>query len=71
MLSYRNISTPTLNSQTDDSEKLGNDNIILFLSSFGLSNHRLLCVVRLEVFQEKATKGQEEGKRWEGEGDER
>ena len=66
---YRNIFT--LNSQTDNSsEKLGNDNCSV-LSSFGLSDHCLLCVVRLEVFQEKATKGQEEGKRWEGEGDER
>ena len=59
-----------MNSQTDNSsEKLGNDNRSV-LSSFGLSDHCLLCVVRLEVFQEKATKGQEEGKRWEGEGDE-
>ena len=38
-------------------------------SSFGLPHDRLLCVVRLEVFQEKAPQGQKEGKGWEGEGE--
>ena len=37
--------------------------------SIGVSDRRLLCVVRLEVLQEKAAKGQEERKRWERKGD--
>ena len=64
---YRNIFT--LNSQTDNSsEKLGNDNRSV-LSSFGLSDHCLLCVVRLEVFQEKEAKRQKERERWERKGE--
>ena len=39
--------------------------------SVGVFDRRLLRVVRLEVLQEKAAKGQEERKRWEREGDER
>ena len=34
-----------------------------------MPHHRLLCLVRLEVLQEKAAKGQEERKGWEGKGD--
>ena len=36
-----------------------------------MPHHRLLCLVRLEVLQEKAAQGQEERKGWEGKGDER
>ena len=39
--------------------------------SIGVPHHRLLCLVRLEVLQEKAAQGQEERKGWEGKGDER
>ena len=38
--------------------------------SVGVFDRRLLRVVRLEVLQEKAAKGQEERKRWERKGDE-
>ena len=41
----------------------------VFFFSIGLSDHRLLCVVRLEVFQEKEAKRQKERERWERKGE--
>ena len=40
-----------------------------FFCSIRLPHHCLLCVVRLEVFQEKEAKRQKERERWERKGE--